>query len=565
MLSLIIVVLLSLNAQSGQPTKSVHGKNFDLHCSACHVTESWRVDPAKINFDHKKTGFTLIGAHSEINCRSCHKDLVFSHIGHACADCHVDIHKGEVGIDCERCHTPESWENRFEIFELHQQTRFPLLGAHAVIDCQSCHTSDQRTEYKLTGVECQQCHLQNFMQALNPEHRKAGFSLDCRKCHLVNASSWKQTVYRHSEAFPLTEGHSGIDCADCHAERYRGTSTDCFACHEKDYNRTVNPDHQIFGFPTVCGECHTSSDWARSRFDHTAVSGFALNGIHGRSDEVKCIDCHVNNQLSGLPKDCFGCHQKDFENAADPNHVAGNFPQDCLTCHNEEAWTPAQFDHNQTAFPLTGAHQSVACENCHKNGQYSGTAADCYSCHETNYAQTTDPDHSQNNFSHDCTQCHTTTAWKPASFDHNQTDFPLTGAHQTLNCIDCHQAGYAGTPTACISCHQENYDSTTDPDHQAANFPTTCEDCHTTTAWKPANWDHDTQYFPIYSGKHQGEWDTCADCHVNASDYSQFECINCHEHNRTDTDDKHKDVTNYVYESKACYDCHPTGRESSDD
>jgi len=137
----------------------------------------------------------------------------------------------------------------------------------------------------------------------------------------------------------------------------------------------------------------------------------------------------------------------------------------------------------------------------------------------------------------------------------------LTGKHQTVNCADCHQNGYANTPAECVACHQTEYNNTNEPNHQAANFPTTCQDCHSTSAWSPANWDHDGQYFPIYSGKHNGEWNVCADCHVNSADYSQFECINCHEHNKSKMDEEHREVANYVYQSQACYDCHPNGKK----
>ena len=37
--------------------------------------------------------------------------------------------------------------------------------------------------------------------------------------------------------------------------------------------------------------------------------------------------------------------------------------------------------HDQTNFPLTGRHRTVACEECHINGQLEGTPTDCESCH----------------------------------------------------------------------------------------------------------------------------------------------------------------------------------------
>ncbi|HKJ01704.1 MAG TPA: hypothetical protein VJ997_04595, partial [Longimicrobiales bacterium] len=69
------------------------------------------------------------------------------------------------------------------------------------------------------------------------------------------------------------------------------------------------------------------------------------------------------------------------------------------------------------------------------------------------------------------------------------------------------------------------------------------------------------QYFPIYSGKHRGEWNSCGDCHTTPTDLSVFSCLTCHEHNQKDMDDKHKGRSGYVYESGACLSCHPRGRE----
>ena len=69
----------------------------------------------------------------------------------------------------------------------------------------------------------------------------------------------------------------------------------------------------------------------------------------------------------------------------------------------------------------------------------------------------------------------------------------------------------------------------------------------------------DSALIANHSGKHNGEWDQCVDCHLNQSDFSEFSCIDCHEHNQTDADNDHDEVQNYVYASWACYDCHPDG------
>ncbi|NCS88476.1 MAG: hypothetical protein GW789_07015, partial [Ignavibacteria bacterium] len=244
--------------------------------------------------------------------------------------------------------------------------------------------------------------------------------------------------------------------------------------------------------------------------------------------------------------------------ALDPNHIAGNFSTDCLVCHNTNAWIPAEFDHSQSQFPLTGAHIIVNCQSCHSAG-FVGTPIDCYSCHRQDYEGVTDPNHITNSFSITCTDCHSTNNWGDVNFNHNQTSFPLTGKHAAANCNQCHATGYANTATDCYSCHMSDYDNSTNPNHAGAQFPTNCDECHSTNGWSPAQFDHDGRFFPIYSGKHAGEWNLCGDCHTNPSNISVFSCTDCHEHNKPDMDNEHQGISGYIYASSECFACHPAG------
>ena len=72
-----------------------------------------------------------------------------------------------------------------------------------------------------------------------------------------------------------------------------------------------------------------------------------------------------------------------------------------------------------------------------------------------------------------------------------------------------------------------------------------------------SSFDHDDEYFPIYSGSHEGEWSDCIDCHINPNNYAIFTCITCHI--KLETDEDHEMVGGYVYESIDCLACHPTG------
>ena len=173
-----------------------------------------------------------------------------------------------------------------------------------------------------------------------------------------------------------------------------------------------------------------------------------------------------------------------------------------------------------------------------------------------------DPDHQAAGFSHQCEACHAPTIWNRARYDHAKTRFPLTGAHTKAACAQCHGTGkYGGTPSTCVSCHQDDYNGAANPSHVAARFPTTCESCHSTTTWTGARFDHDQPYFPIFSGKHQGQWTSCGTCHTNPASYAQFTCLSCHTHSQTETDGHHRGISGYRYDSQACYTCHRNGRK----
>jgi hypothetical protein len=224
-------------------------------------------------------------------------------------------------------------------------------------------------------------------------------------------------------------------------------------------------------------------------------------------------------------------------------------------------WNTRAFDHDRTPFPLTGAHRVAACTQCHGDGVYAGKATDCASCHRGDYDRTTSPVHSSAGFSTQCATCHTTTSWT-TGFDHSTTRFPLTGAHRTATCVQCHGDGvYAGKSTACDACHHADFNSAANPNHASAGFSTACETCHNTTAWSPSTFDHDAAWFPIYSGTHLGRWSRCSDCHAVAADFTVFNCLSCHPHNdKAQTDSNHAGQSGYSYDSAACYRCHPRGR-----
>ncbi len=516
---------------------------FPRQCEECHRTRDWRSQ-----FDHGATAFALTGAHRDAECASCHAQG-YAGTSTECFACHESDYRGTrdpnhqaagYPTDCAQCHRTNSWAS--STFD-HDATRFALTGAHVDAECSSCHAQG----YAGTPIECFACHESDYRGTRDPNHAAAGFSRTCQECH--GTTSWSTDDFDHdSTGFTLTGAHRDAECSSCHAQGYAGTTTDCYACHQSDFTGATDPDHRQF--PHACADCHSTSGWSGADFDH-AETGFALTGAHR---DAECASCHAQG-YAGTSTDCYACHRSDYTGTADPNHQTAGFPTTCAQCHSTSGWSGAQFDHNTTAFALTGAHRDAQCASCHAQG-YAGTSTDCYACHRSDYTGTTDPNHQTAGFPTTCAQCHSTSGWSGAQFDHNTTGFALTGAHRDAQCASCHAQGYSGTPTDCYACHQSDYTATRDPNHQAAGFPTTCQSCHGTNGWEGAEFDHN-QFFPITSGAHDGL--SCSSCHVSQSNYSFFECINCHEHERTQTDRDHDEVGGYLYESASCYRCHPDG------
>jgi len=603
---LIILVLCTLTSLAQMP----HGEGFEIDCTTCHTSEDWKVTKESMTFDHTTTRFKLTGQHQQINCKSCHQSLKFKEAKSECFNCHTDMHNNTLGSECSRCHTTNNWMIQ-NTNKLHQLTRFPLTGNHAVADCAACHPSASSLRFEPLGIECIDCHHTTYNATNNPSHLQVGYSTNCTDCHGTKSTSWDGATFEHSffpltdghriaciechkagssqkissecvschqvqynnakghvasnfptdcklchtsanwlqtsfdhntSNFPLTGAHTSVACATCHVNGYVGTSTECNSCHQKNYTAAQIPSHTAAGISVDCKTCHTTTAWQPSNFKH-AATGFELTG--GHSTIVQCSSCHLGNTTSASAA-CVSCHQVQFNNAK--GHVASNFPTDCKFCHTSANWLQTSFDHNNSNFPLTGAHTTVACATCHANG-YVGTSTECNSCHVADYNSATNPNHKTLALPVTCGTCHTTNlGWQPATFGIHSNYYPLTGAHAAIasNCVLCHKGGtYPNTPNTCYGCHAADYTKTTNPSHSAAQFPTDCATCHKNTAWVPSTFNH-TQYFPIASGNHQV---SCNQCHTTPNNYAIFNCIICH-----------SNAHNQNQGSIGCYNCHKNGQ-----
>jgi hypothetical protein len=261
-------------------------------------------------------------------------------------------------------------------------TGFALVGAHATLDCASCHGDADRPDdgIALTFVRrdgafpapahetCQSCHADYHAGAFADNPRGPA----CESCH--EATGWTPVLFdleRHESEtrFPLTGAHVATPCTACHGGRAVATTADlspattCEGCHADE-----NPHGDSFeeaGGVTACGSCHATSGWAGGDFDH-ATTGFPLAGAHAA---VSCDGCHARESDSagrpvrtfrGLQSTCASCHLDD---APHRDQFEGRA---CDDCHDAGSFTLATFDHDATRFPLEGPHTSVACASCHR-------------------------------------------------------------------------------------------------------------------------------------------------------------------------------------------------------
>lgn len=165
---------------------------FPADCRLCHVGDDWNTLRDDFEFDHEKeTGVELVGAHAAARCLLCHNDrgpvAMFRVKG--CVGCHEDVHMGDLGPRCESCHDQQTWQPVGQV-EMHNKTRFPLTGIHAITACQRCHPGAFTGNFMPVDTECATCHQDELQRANNPPHINLGWVNNCDRCHIP--TSWKQ-------------------------------------------------------------------------------------------------------------------------------------------------------------------------------------------------------------------------------------------------------------------------------------------------------------------------------------------------------------------------------------
>lgn len=384
-----------------------HGGTLGSTCETCHVPDGW--SNASRAF-HKTGRFNLEGRHLAVPCARCHVNGAVKGTPTRCYDCHWvrrqdDPFRTRLGSDCETCHRPTAWSA--VAWNHGAATGLALSPPHRAVGCAGCHTNRQ---VGTGGTACYACHAKQYQATKNPPHQAAGFPTQCELCHLPSHTSFSQGTSQHNAYFPLSGTHAVQPCSACHRNNvYRGTPRDCYGCHRADYDRTTSPNHAAARFPTTCESCHRPTDASfKTTFSHSSI--FALVGVHAAQP---CTACHKNNIYAGTPRDCYPCHQVQYDRTTNPNHRAAGFPTTCEACHrnSDASFSQGRFTH--TWFPITsGRHAGRACSECH-----------------------TDP----NNYKvFTCTTCH----------DRASTDARHQGRagyrYESAACYSCHPTGRAG-------------------------------------------------------------------------------------------------------------------------
>ena len=382
---------------------SPHQNQFpEVNCSTCHDTELWEEAPF---FDHDDARFALTGQHVDVACESCHK-TVAPEIGEpyveyvdmdfaTCASCHEDVHEGSFGADCASCHQTDGWNHVANLADLgfdHSSTGYDLIGSHSTLECNACHGKPARNDdlialrftpstaqytYPAIPVDnCASCHV-DYHDGVFADDSQAG---SCEQCHGEAAwypSSFDFSLHNERSTFELTGAHLATPCSGCHRSSFDEkphfdiADTACQNCHIDD-----NPHGDQFiaeDAETVCASCHETQDWLLAPlFDHDDTD-FPLTGVHA---STTCTSCHVADSSMGAPFNivryrdldttCMSCHQQD-------NPHQDQFEEEtCTSCHTTSSFYIASFDHDQTAFPLTGEHTDVSCASCHQNEALPG-------------------------------------------------------------------------------------------------------------------------------------------------------------------------------------------------
>jgi hypothetical protein len=284
-------------------------------------------------------------------------------------------HGPKLKIDCTTCHTTNGWKPIKENGYNHNKTKFPLLGQHKMVSCKQCHTT---LKFNEASTECVSCHK---------DIHEGTVGDDCARCH--NNNTWlipNVKKLHQQQGFAMLGSHATADCNRCHTTasnlKFENIRSDCYSCHQFEYESTQKPNHKKLGFGIECQQCHNmvGSNWNSigKGFDH---GFFPLTGGHN----IECSSCHWDNfsKEENLQTNCTSCHGVKNSNPI-PAHKSKFASFECNECHSINSWTSGiRFNqHDSWGKIYSGKHKGEwsQCIDCHNNN--NEWVANCSKCHK---------------------------------------------------------------------------------------------------------------------------------------------------------------------------------------
>jgi hypothetical protein len=348
--------------------ENVHQKQYkNEDCLGCHFPgqlprKGKMLANPQVSEAHAPNGkFPLTEGHKNVDCTKCHPGNKFENFKGAppqCGPtCHPDeLHKGSLGDKCMTCHKGGKWEARN--FDHDRDTKWPLVGNHKDVLCDSCHPRRDFAANRGKSRTCYNCHKKD-------DAHSGELGTHCENCHIPDGT----VIFEHNDPkmsdWPLNGKHYSVECNKCHTSiRFRPTPRECNGCHGEP---TVHKGQ----LGTLCARCHEEQGWKTIHTRHD-VPGIRFAGAH---DRVSCYKCHtLGRLLEGTGPLCITCHRND------DIHNNGLGPR-CGECHTQLTWAGAHFDHNTVGCNLTGIHRLVPCALCHTGGNFVALSPTCGSCH----------------------------------------------------------------------------------------------------------------------------------------------------------------------------------------
>lgn len=237
--------------------------------------------------------------------------------------------------------------------------------------------------------------------------------------------------------------------------------------------------------------------------------------------EAQCDRCHL--VFKGVPNDkCLRCHTTlQTKIAAEVGYHTTVRDQDCIKCHE---------DHKGRDGPSTTQAALDAFDHDSTGFELEGAhdKLECTDCHKQALGKMPakcagcHEDTHEGTLGSACAKCHDSLDWKNERKPLAKHEVPIDGGHSGLGCVDCHAGGEnLAKSVGCESCHDQEHGGTEAP----------CQNCHNVQAFKPAKFDHDycTCKFP---GKHRTA--ECLACHQDFNfTKTPSLCSQCHRKDET--------------------------------